>query len=330
MDDYERIIAVGTRGIYESNYLKANSPDGRRGLWLKHNLLRPLDGEGYAELWAVLYERGAPPIVAKREVPWSEIEAASDRVALRAGSVRLDGDRAVGQIADVSWSLALSGGNPPLFLLPYAWMYTGGFPKKKGLTPRPNLRFDGEVSVGGQRWPIDGWVGLRGHNWGTEHAHAYAYGNCNLWDDGDPRRTVDGLTVRIKLGGRPTPWLTLVTGQSPDVRRSTPRNWLGSGEVRADRWEVAFGGLRRRPMSLEMSADPTSYAGLRYAHPDGRESYCYNTKFADVRYTVGGHTHTSRCGELEVLFPEPLADIPLHPTAGWAQADGDYRSSSGG
>ena len=32
--------------IYESNYLQANSPDGRYGLWLKHNLLRPVTGPG--------------------------------------------------------------------------------------------------------------------------------------------------------------------------------------------------------------------------------------------------------------------------------------------
>ncbi len=327
MDDFDRILSVHTPRIYESNYLKANSPDGRRALWIKHNLLRPLEGEGYAELWVVLYERGQPPIVAKREVPWSAVEADARRLALRAGGVSLTDARAEGALADVRWSLALSGGNEPLHLLPYPWMYTRGFPKKKGLTPRPNLRFDGEIRLGGARWPVEGWVGLRGHNWGTEHAFSYAYGNCNLWDDGDPRRAVDGLTVRIRLGGRPSPWLTLVSGQYPHFSRAKPRNWLGAGQVAPDRWQVSFTGPRRRPMSLQLAADPSTYAGLRYAHPDGRESYCYNTKFADVRYTIDGRTFTSACGELEVLFAEPLPGIALHPTPGWRQDQGDYASA---
>ena len=41
---------------------------------------------------------------------------------------------------------------------------------------------------------------------------------------------------------------------------------------------------------------------ITYRHPDGRESYCYNTKFADVVWNVNGERHTSRCGELEVLL----------------------------
>ena len=80
-------------------------------------------------------------------------------------------------------------------------------------------------------------------------------------------------------------------------------------------------------MFLAMAvANVATYAGLRYAHPDGRESYCYNTKSADVALTAGGRTYTSRQGELEVLFPEPLDGVPLHPTPGWDPGAGDYRS----
>jgi hypothetical protein len=76
-----------------------------------------------------------------------------------------------------------------------------------------------------------------------------------------------------------------------------------------------------------MTTDPSAYAGLRYAHPDGRESYCYNTKFADVSWTVDGERYTSRQGELEVLYPERLPGIEVHPTPGWIAAEGDYRSA---
>ncbi|MCB9688875.1 MAG: hypothetical protein H6735_27790, partial [Alphaproteobacteria bacterium] len=264
--------------------------------------------------------------VAKREVPWSEVVVDPERIAFDAGGVSLRPDRATGTIADLSWDLALSGGLPPLFHLPHVWMYEAGFPKKKALTPAPNLVFDGELRVAGEVWPVARWVGLRGHNWGTEHAHTYAYGSCNLWDDGDPDRTVDGFTVKVKLGGRPSPWLTVVVGRRPEIRRNRLRHWLGAGEVSTDAWVVRWPGVHRRRASLEMRCDPSTYAGLRYLHPDGRESYCYNTKFADVRWSVGSETWTSRCGELEVLVPEPLPQIPLHPTPGWDGREGDYRS----
>jgi hypothetical protein len=327
VDAYERIVSARRRGIYESNYLKANSPDGRRAIWVKHNALVPIEGAGLGEFWIVLFERGQTPIVAKREVPWTEVEADPDAIGLRAGAVSLRPERAEGRIADVSWELGLSGGLPPLFDLPYAAMYSGSFPKKKTLTPAPNLRFDGQVRVGGERWDVDGWVGLRGHNWGTEHAHSYAYGTCNTWDDGAGDRAVVGFTARIRLGRGLSPWLTGVVGTGPDIERNRLRHWLGAGSVAPERWSARWRGPRRRQAELVMTTDPSGYAGLRYAHPDGRESYCYNTKFADVSWTVDDRRYTSRCGELEVLFPEPLPGIDLHPAPGWTAADGDYRSA---
>lgn len=323
-DDFERIVCATERGLYESNYLKANSPDGQRALWIKHNALRPVEGEGFAELWLVAYQRGEAPRVFKREVPWSAVRADARAIGFEAGGVSLSRTRASGAIGSARWDLALSGGLSPLFHLPYPAMYTGPFPKKKALTPAPNLRFDGELHLGGQRWSIDGWVGLRGHNWGREHAWSYAYGSVNLWDDGEPDRAVDGFSAKILLGGRPSPWLTAIVARQPDLARNRLRHWLGSGEVNPARWRVRWPGVHRTHAALEMTADPAGYAGLRYLHPDGHESYCYNTKFADVAWTVGRTTHTSRCGELEVLYPEPLAGIPLHPAAGWSASDGDY------
>lgn len=324
-DDWERIVTATRGGLYESNYLKANAPDGSAAVWIKHNTLRPLDGPGKGEFWIVLWEAGRPPLVAKREVPWAALSVAPDAVAIAAGSISLSASRATGRLADLSWDLALSGGLPPLFHLPYRWMYTAAFPKKKALTPAPNLRFDGELRVGDRVIPVSRWVGLRGHNWGSEHAHAYAYGSCNAWDDGAAGRAVDGFTVKIRLGPTPSPWLTSVVARDPDLDRRSLRGWLGSGTVTATSWSARWSWPHRRPAALTFTADPATYVGLRYAHPDGRESCCYNTKSAAVALQVGDRSYTSTQGELEVLFPEPLAGVPLHPAPGWDPADGDYR-----
>jgi hypothetical protein len=326
-DPWDRVVAVGRAGIYESHYLKANSPDGRRALWLKHTLLRPLDAPAIAEFWAVCFERGQPPIVVKREVAWGRLLLNPKEVEIEADGVRLTSHHASGALADVSWSLRVSGGLAPLMHFRHDWMYTGGFPKKKILTPAPNLRFDGELQVGGQTWAVDGWRGIRGHNWGAEHAWSYAYGSCNLWDDG-AERAVDGFSARVLAGGRRMPWLSAVVGHNPFVRQNGLRT-LRATQTRVDSsawsvgWRQSRGGVR-----LSMHADPEGFAGLRYRHPDGRESFCYNSKFAATELCVRGGQHHSQLGELELLFAEPLDGIPLHPAPGWIAEDGDYRSEA--
>ncbi len=322
-DNWERIVSARKSGLFESNYLKANSRDGERAVWIKHNLMRPTSGEGFGEFWIVLFERGKTPIVAKREVPWPALEVDSQAIHIRSGDISLTAKRAKGQLADISWDLKLSNALPPIYLLPYAWMYRAGFPKKKALTPAPNLHFSGTISWGDETWEVDDWVGLRGHNWG-KHAHTYAYGNCNLWDDGADR-AMEGFAARIMIGSRLTPWLSSVLATNPEVRKNRFRNWFRSGSMEAEHCTLNFPGRKR--VQLTMTVDRSDYVGLRYGHADGEWSYCYNTKFADTILQVGPELFTSKCGELEVLFPEPLEGVPLHPTPDWDPAAGDYRSS---
>ena len=326
-ENWERVITATRGGLYESNYLKANSLDGSKGFWIKHNTLRPLEGEeGHGEFWVVWFERGEAPIVAKREVSWESLKLGKDRLWLESGEIRLNSGEASGELADIKWSLRLHDGGEALFHYPWDLLYRSRFPKKKALTPAPNLKFTGWIEVDGVRHEVASWCGMRGHNWGSEHAKRYAYGNCNVWDDG-VERTVDGFSAKIEVAGRETPWISVLVGREPDVSYNSPRRWL-SGDVKISdgSWELGWRSLRRGGMGLSMTADPVGYAGLRYRHPGGGESYCYNTKFADVVWSVGGETLRGSCGELELLFPEPLDGIALHPSEGWSAGDGDYRS----
>jgi len=320
-DEWERIVCTEEEGLYESNYLKANSPDGRWGLWIKHNLLRPTNGIGIAEFWVIISRPDGPPFVAKREVPWTELRTSSDHISIASASIKLSADHASGSIADMRWNLRLSGGDPALLHFPWDWMYRAPFPKKKAITPAPHLRFDGELEVAGQHISVVGWEGLRGHNWGKEHAWTYAYGNCHLWEDGE-RRTVDGFSARIRLpGGLKSPWLSTAVARNPDCQLNMPSHWLDGVQLTPTSW-----ALRGRGYALEMSAEEHHMVGLRYAHPDGAESYCYNTKFASVSWQLGPSVFHSRKGEFESLFPTPVPNIPLHPPKDWEQTQGDYRS----
>jgi len=320
-DSWERIICATTSGLYESNYLKANSPDGQWGLWVKHNLLRPPEGPGIGEFWIILSRADAPPIVAKREVALDQIQLRSDAISIESNGISLTPSTANGSIADIQWKLRLSGADTPLMHFPWDWMYTAGFPKKKALTPAPHLRFDGKIQVGNQSIDVSNWTGLRGHNWGREHAWTYAYGNCHLWADGE-RRTFDGFSARIRLpGGLKSPWLSTLVSRQPDCAINRPADWFGGVQLTPTSW-----ALSKAQHHLEMSTTPERMVGLRYAHPDGSESYCYNTKFAQTQWTVKDRTFHSDKGEFESLFSTPADGIPLHPKPDWDATQGDYRS----
>ena len=320
-DDWERIVCSTSQGLYESNYLKANSMDGRWGLWIKHNLLRTESGYRIAEFWIVLSRPDGPPIIGKKEVEWSELTLSETAIYIGSNTVTLTPTSATGTIADVEWNLRLSDGGPALFHFPWDWMYRGSFPKKKAITPDPHLRFNGEIKIAGKTITVSDWHGIRGHNWGTEHAWTYAYGNCQLWTDGR-HRTVDGFSAKIKLPtGIKSPWLSTVVANNPDLRCNTPSHWFGKVSLTPTSWS-----LTGRAYELKMSARPDQMVGLRYIHPSGTESYCYNTKFASVSWKTGTEVFTSDRGEFESLFPAPVPEIRLHPPTDWNQSQGDYRA----
>jgi hypothetical protein len=320
---YDTVIALERSGIYESHYLEAHSPDGRRGLWIKHTLFRPLQGEHCIELWFIWFERGQRPRVWRMDHSWDRgVLGAGPEI--QAGSVRLAPGMATGKLAGARWTLRLGGAREPLYHLGWHTLYRLGFPRKKILTPAPGLRFDGVVELDGARHAVEGWVGLRGHNWGSEHAHSYAYGNCNLWDDG-VSRSVDGFTARIRLGALLSPPLSALCVRAPEGDRTLtrPRQWPRHGRFGATDWQ-----LRRPHTHLVMRCEAHDMVGLRYRQPSGGEQYCYNTKFAQVSLRLGDRVLSSRCGELETFFPTPLPEIPLHPPASWSPRDGVYDSGA--
>ncbi len=321
---YDRVMALNQTGIYESHYLKANSPDGQHAMWIKHTLFRPDGGDHVAELWFIWLTRGSPPRVFRSDVPWKDLRFGPGP-QVEAGSVRLEPHLARGTLGAATWDLSLSGGLGPLQHFRSEALYDGGFPKKKILTPVPNLCFEGHVVLDGNRTDVRQWTGLRGHNWGTEHAWSYAYGNCGIWDDGVQGRTVDGFSARLRLGPWVTPALSTLLFLGPEGSRSMNkfRHWPGHGRFDETSWTVGYRGVE-----LSMKCYLSDLVGLRYRFPDGRVGYCYNTKFARVRLRLGSAGMSSNMGELETFFPSPLPEIALHPAADWSPSRGVYDSAT--
>lgn len=310
----------GTRGLYESNYLKANSPDGKKGIWLKHNILAPLGDEpAMLELWCVLFDQDkGRPRAFKQMRPMSQVKTGVGSLRIEADEVLLTGRHTKTKVVDgsgksASWDLKLTPKEAPLYHLPHAKMYVMGFPKKKPITPAPRLKFDGTLDFDGESVEIKDWIGIRGHNWGTEHAYCYAYGNCNLFRE-DEVALVDMYTAKIRLGPVKSPWLSqgiLRTGGQEEKFNSLRFMVTPNAVIDWPEWRVT---IKAKGAALETTwrLDPEQTIGLRYLHPDGKVSFCYNTKFAELRLKRGALELTSDQAELEFLYTEPIPGIPLH------------------
>ena len=82
-------------------------------------------------------------------------------------------------------------------------MYGARLPRTKLLSPLPAASFDGLLTVDGRELPVEGWRGMIGHNWGSEHAERWIWLH-GITEDGD---WLDAAVGRVKLGPLTTPWI---------------------------------------------------------------------------------------------------------------------------
>jgi hypothetical protein len=338
------------RDHVESYFLKLNEAGGDRAVWIKATIFataiepsRPL-----AEGWAIAFDRrgGARRSVAVKHVrpleraafsreglgvEWS-IPPAPPPLAAASGSGSASGsasgpapasepesfllrDRLTrGSIAlrdhRISWDLRFQGEHLPIAPLPFEAMYSPRFPTTKLVTPYPDLRFEGEVTVDGERWVIDGWRGMQGHNWGRRHTALYAWSHTNVWEE-DDTFVLEGTSASAAIGPVRTPLITLICARYRGVRYdwNTPlaitraRGEVASG---AGAWRWVFSASAEHgAIEGEIEAETDDMVGLYYANPDGPMTYCLNSKLARarVRFEPRGRSPlslTSRASALEI------------------------------
>lgn len=280
----------------ESHFLKANSPDGRRALWIKHTVLargaRPQSAVG--EVWAIAFDRDDAryPVGVKATYPLDQVRFTdapfrieTPDAIFETTNVRGDVDRGGHRIR---WSLAITPLAEPFRPFPRASMYRAPFPRSKILTPIPDARFFGELIVDGTSWRIEDWPGMQGHNWGKEHTDTYAWAHGNAFDGTDGPAWFEAIAARVRVGPLRAPWMILaavhVDGEL--VRFDGPRS-LASRAIRVDGHSLRF-RLERRDASLtgEIVANARQMAGLRYENPDGSVVSCLNSKLAVGRLVL--------------------------------------------
>jgi hypothetical protein len=293
MDEGARFPGVAEKaGHYESFYIKAARPGGGRALWIRHTVHKRPGAEPNASIWFVLFDREADgPRATKLTVPVAELSV-PEGGWIRVGGAEIGPGRAEGEIETdalrASWKLSFEGDAAPCKYLPADWLYEAPLPKTKFVAPYPDARFSGSLNIeGSEAIELDGWPGMIGHNWGTEHAERWVWLEGTGFADA-PGAYFDAGAARIKIGPLTTPWVP-------------------SGMLVLDGEQHRLGGFGRiRSAAIEdsptacsfvlpgedvvvrgrVSAPRKDFVGWVYADPEGPEHNTVNCSAADLELTV--------------------------------------------
>jgi hypothetical protein len=326
----------GAGGHVESYFLKANAPHSRRALWLKTTIYASARGadareprapHAIAEAWAIAFDGEGGHVAVKASVPLASAHFDAERVDVQVAGASLRADGSRGAIdaggRTIAWDLTFTSDGLPFVPFRHAWMYEAKFPSTKTVSPFPDLRASGWMTVNGERWDIDRWPGLLGHNWGARHVPLYAWGHCNVWtgDDGQPldELVFEGLSGSVKAGPMMSPLLSVfclrwrgvtyslngvldLTRSSADV---TPRRW---------RFE---GANRHLSLRGEFWAATDDFVGLHYENPSGPPTHCLNSELAGARLEVevkgrAPLVATSRAAALEIGTTDPTHGVRMY------------------
>ncbi len=282
------------RGHYEVWYSTFNHRATATGFWIRYTLESPLGdhGEPYCQLWFAFFDARHPErnFGINRKFPVTELAVSEDPFSLEIAGAFMRHGELKGQLSgdthEVTWDLAFK---PTLFThrhLPDA-VYSGKWADSRVLSPNLMIYINGEVTVDGEIYELDGEPGCQSHVWGRKHAHAHAWSHCNAFRE-DPTACLESTTVRLKRAGLVTPPMTFVS------------LYLGSEVYHFNRfatlpltrgsWETGLYELkatgRRMKLQGELRCRPEDLITTPYVDPDGEPSFCHNTEVGDASFTV--------------------------------------------
>jgi hypothetical protein len=315
-----RFRAEGTDHI-ESYFLKATAPDAQRAVWLKATIFSTAadPARTSAEAWAIAFDHrngGRRQVAVKHTVPMArasfsrddldiewQVPNADDRMRLEPGATH--GAIRTGE-QRIAWDLRFSGDDRPMVPYPYGWMYTGPLPSQKQVSPYPDVRFDGQVTIGDEQWVLEQWSGMQGHNWGRRHSELYAWLHCNQWEQ-DADLVLEAMSGRVRVGPVLMPVLSTicVRHRGVDYAFNGPRQLAGTrADIGLRRYTFSTEGKHGRIEGL-FEAKVDEFVGLHYANPQGKMTHCLNSKLASgrIRFEAAGRPPlelTTKAAALEV------------------------------
>jgi len=296
------------RGHYESFYLRAADPDGGRSVWIRHTVHKRPGEAPNGALWCTLFDAARPgPRAVKqsladpRAAEWVELGPSHFGPSAARGQAE-----ALGRLA--AWDLRFGPSPEPLRHLPAERLYLTPLPRTKTESPLPDTTVTGWVELDGDRWELDAWRGMVGHNWGSEHAERW------IWLHG------------VGFEAAPDAWLDVALGRVRIGPVTTP--WLANGALHVDGRRRRLGGLRRAQVSerpdgaeidlgalqITVSAPLEQLVSWPYADPGGGEHRSTNCSIAAIELRVDGRTlRTAHGGAWELGTREAPVGVEAQP-----------------
>ena len=309
MDQGARFPDVAPKaGHYESFYVKACRPGGGQGVWIRHTVHKRPGAEPTASVWFTFFDREAEgPRATKGTVPASDLSTPpgswirvgeaeigpgyarcpSGALFVPHGDERRTGSEEEADTAAVAWELSFDAGGEPCEYLPAEWLYRSPLPKTKFVAPVPDTRFHGRLELGGETIELDGWPGMIGHNWGSEHAERWVWIEGTGFE-GRPDVWFDSGAARIALGPWTTPWIGAgMLAIGGERHRLGGFGRVGDTSVAASPGVCSF-VLPGRDIVVRgrFEAPKKDFVGWVYADPDGPEHNTINCSVCDLELTV--------------------------------------------
>ncbi|MFI5121457.1 MAG: hypothetical protein ACHQJ5_01040 [Vicinamibacteria bacterium] len=312
-------------GHYESFYIKATRPGGGQAIWIRHTVHRRPGDELSGSIWFTLFDADAAgPRATKVTVPASEVSTPSGGY-IKVGESLLEPGRARGEARtaelEASWDLSFVDRADAFRHLPYDFLYRAALPKTKLLSPDPDARFSGAVSVAGEQLEIGEWPGMIGHNWGSEHAERWIWIQANEFRQSDGY--FDAGLGRIKVGPLTTPWVgNAVLCMDGEQHRLGGLDRLRSTRVDERPTECEF-ELTGKDLKVRgrVSSEARNFVAWVYADPVGPEHNTLNCSISDLELTVerrGEEPRRLECvgaAAYEIGMRETDHGLPLQPYA---------------
>ena len=312
-------------GMYESFYLRAVSPDEPVAAWIRYTVHKRAGRPARGSLWCTVFDAATgPPFMHKLT---TSALAAPDGAWIEIGrDSRMGAGEARGVCGPASWSLRFRSEQPELRHLRPSLLYRTPLPRTKLTSPAPAARFEGTIVISDPVRPrtlrLDGWQGMVGHNWGSQHAERWIWLH-GVDFDRDSSAWIDVAVGRVLVAGRLTPWLA--SGAISEHGRCTRLGGLGARGLKVaespTRCTLSLPGADGLIVEARVDTPPATIAGWRYADPDGGEHDVAHCSVAALTLTVrpragaGRMLHTAHGAAYELGMRERDHGVRIAPFA---------------
>jgi hypothetical protein len=284
--------------MYESWYARLVSPDEPLAIWIRYTIDKVPGQEASGTIWFTLFDGEAERPLARRKV--GQPADAPTGQWVRIGESTIGPSGLHGECFEADWQLRFEPRAPVLFHLPRPRLYELPLPKTKPISPVPLGDFSGTIRCGERQISVDGWRGMIGHNWGSEHAERWIWLHGSDFVE-DPEAWIDVVMGRIRVAGRLLPWVANGAIHSGGEIRRIGGMFAPGVDVRetASRLEAGLPVAGKGYLEVEVDSPLNLTVGWQYgdpADPEAEAREVANCSAAEMKalLTMPGHNAETR------------------------------------